>query len=79
MREQGAKDIEVGRVYVYSLLVPFPLGFIGTLLIAQPLDSGHGTLLALGVGLAAQVAAITITLRLSSKRRKSPDRGSLGP
>ena len=78
MRRQNAGSTEAGRVYVYSLLVPFPLGFIGTLLIAQPLGD-YAALLALGVGVVAQVAAIGITLHRSSKPRVTPKSGSLGP
>ena len=78
MRRSIARDAESGRVYVYSLLVPFPLGFIGTLLIAQPLGV-YAVLLALGVGVVAQVAAISLTLRLSSKPTATPKSGSLEP
>ena len=78
MHEQTGGSTGPRRVYVYSLLVPFPLGFIGTLLIAQPLGD-YAALLALGVGVVAQVAAIGMTLHRSSKSKATPESGSLGP
>ena len=78
MHEQTGGSTGPRRVYVYSLLVPFPLSFIATLLIAQPLGD-YAALLALGVGVVASVAAIAITLRLSSKPKTTAQSGSLGP
>ena len=36
MRNQVGTETGSGRVYVYSLLVPFPLAFLATIAIAHP-------------------------------------------
>ncbi len=66
------------RVHVYSLLLPFPLAFVWTLVIAHPLGD-YAALLALIVGVVAQIAAIWMTLRRSSRPEVRSNSDSLGP